>query len=107
MMGGGGGFAPLVGLRKDDRDFVFAAEDFEYGLELDDFTFGFFFVLPIARVVIGNLRTRGALELRIRCQAAKPCGEQARPSTSAALGALVVFAITKLCLLDEWHCRRA
>lgn len=56
-MGEGGDFAPFVGLRKDDRGFVFAAEAFEYGLELEAFAFGFFFVFPIGRLtVIGNLR---------------------------------------------------
>ncbi len=55
-----GGFAPCVGLRKEDRDFVFAVDPFEYGLELEAFTFGLF-ALPIAGVqVVGNLWIGGA-----------------------------------------------
>ena len=54
---GGGGFAPFVGLREEERNFVSTAEFFEYGLlELEALTFGFF-ALPIAGVrVVGNLR---------------------------------------------------
>ena len=55
MSGGAGFVAPFMGLRKDDRDFVFAAEAFEYGLELEALAFGFFFVFPIGwLIVIGN-----------------------------------------------------
>ena len=72
-MGGDGGFAPLVGLRDDGRDFCFAIGVLEYGFELEAFTFGFF-ALPIEGVRMEN-EARGEMERRLRCQGAKPCGE--------------------------------
>lgn len=66
--GGDGGFAPFTGLRREDRDFVFALEVFRYGLfELNAFTLALL-ALPIVRVrVVGSLRRGDGLD-----SAAKP-----------------------------------
>lgn len=61
-MVGGGGFAPFVGLRKEEWDFVFVVESFVYGLELEALIC--FFALPIAGVRVRSFLRRATLEVK-------------------------------------------